>query len=190
MALKATIYKAELNIADMDRHYYQCHNLTIAQHPSETEERMMVRILAFALNAQEELSFTKGISTDNEPDIWKKSQTDSIDLWIDLGMPDEKRIRKACNRSEQVIIYTYGGHASEIWWHQVRQNLTRFKNLNVIDLPKETTQTLSVLVNRHMNLHCSIQDSDVTINDAEISIQLEPIVLMENGKILTQSAQN
>src|SRR6056297_2009370 len=109
MALKATIFKAALNIADMDRHYYGDHQLTLAQHPSETAERLMVRLLAFALNASETLTFTKGISTDDEPDLWQKSLSDDIELWIELGLPNESRLRKACGRAQRVIVYAYGG---------------------------------------------------------------------------------
>ena len=115
MALKSTIYKADCQISDIDRGYYQPHYLTIALHPSETEERMMVRLLAFVLNAHEHLQFSKGLSTDDEPDLWKKSLTGDIELWIDAGMPDEKRIRKASNRADKVIIYTYGGR-NNVWW--------------------------------------------------------------------------
>ncbi|MEY3107624.1 MAG: hypothetical protein RIT35_1802, partial [Pseudomonadota bacterium] len=109
MALKSTIYKADCQIANIDKGYYQPHNLTIALHPSETEERMMVRLLAFLLNANEYLQFTKGLSADDDPDLWQKSLTDDIELWIDIGMPDEKRIRKACSKTDNVIIYSYGG---------------------------------------------------------------------------------
>src|SRR5680860_958910 len=118
MALKATIFKATLNIADMDRHYYADHQLTLAQHPSENDERMMIRLLAFALNAREGLEFTKGLSTDDEPELWQKSLSDEIELWIELGLPDESRLRKACNRSKQVILYTpYGGTRTSPNWH-------------------------------------------------------------------------
>src|SRR5690242_18259904 len=105
MALKATIFKADLNIADMDRDYYGDHALTIARHPSETDERMMVRVFAFARHAHERLQFTKGLSADDEPDLWQKSLSDEIELWIDVGQPDEKRVRKACNRSQRVALY-------------------------------------------------------------------------------------
>ncbi len=104
MALKATIYKASLNIADMDRNYYDVHSLTIACHPSETEERLMVRLLAFALFASDSLAFTRGISTDDEPDLWDKDLTDHITHWIELGVPDESRIRKGCNRESDGIV--------------------------------------------------------------------------------------
>jgi len=100
MALKATIYKAELQLVDMDRNYYADHALTIARHPSETDERMMARVLAYAINAQEGIAFTKGLFDVDEPEVWVKSLTDEITLWIDLGQPDEARIRRACSRAE------------------------------------------------------------------------------------------
>ncbi len=112
MALKATICKAELHIADMERGYYKDHALTIARHPSETEERMMVRILAFALNADDALGFGAGLSTDDEPDLWRKDLTGNIETWIDVGLPGEKRMRKACGRAEAVVVYSYGGRAA------------------------------------------------------------------------------
>ena len=120
---KATIFKAGLQIADLDRHYYGDHALTLARHPSETDERMMVRILAFALNADERLKFSKGLCVDDEPDLWRKDLTDDIELWIDLGQPDEKRIRKACARAERVTIYAYQPRAARIWWSQVAADL-------------------------------------------------------------------
>ena len=104
MALKATVHKAHLQIADMDRHYYQDHSLTLAQHPSETDDRLMVRLLAFALNADEHLQFGKGLSDEEEPDAWIADLTGNLDLWIELGQPDEKRIRKACSRAKQVVV--------------------------------------------------------------------------------------
>jgi len=105
MALKSTIYKADCQIADFDRDYYQPHNLIIALHPSETEERMMARLLAFVLNAHEHLQFTKGLSSEDEPDLWQKSLTDNVELWIDVGMPDEKRIRKACRQNHYLHLW-------------------------------------------------------------------------------------
>ncbi len=118
MALKATIFKADLQIADMDRRYYGDHTLTIARHPSETDERMMVRLLAFAMHADEALSFGRGLSTDDEPDLWRKDLTGTIEIWIDVGLPDEKRVRRACGRARQVFVYSYGGRGAELWWDQ------------------------------------------------------------------------
>ena len=116
MAQNSLIYKVELSVSDMDRHYYDTHKLTVAKHPSETDERLMVRLLAFALNAHEHLEMTKGLSTDDEPDIWQKSLSDEIDVWVALGLPSEKIIRQSCNKSARVVIYPYGGKTAEVWW--------------------------------------------------------------------------
>lgn len=163
MALKSTIFKADLQIANMDRQYYDGHMLTIARHPSETDERMMVRILAFVLNASEALTFGKGISADDEPDVWLKDLTGAIDLWIEVGQPDEKRILKACGRSNQVIIYSYSS-MSNIWWNQIANKVDRAKNLSVFNLPAATSQALAKLAQRNMQLQCTIQDAQVWIN--------------------------
>ena len=113
MAQKATIHKVELSVSDMDRHYYETHNLTVAKHPSETDERLMLRILAFALNAHEQLEFTRGISTENEPDIWQKSLSGEHELWVALGLPGEKVVRQSCGKANDVIVYCYGGSTAE-----------------------------------------------------------------------------
>ncbi len=177
MALKATIVKANLQIADMNRHYYQDHQLTIAQHPSETEERVMVRLLAFALNADEELLFTKGISTEDEPDLWLKDLTGHVKLWIDLGQVDEKRIRKACGKSDQVIIYTYQSRNSAPWWLQIKDNLERFDNLRVYAIEKPAQHSLEALFQRNMQLQCNIQDSAIYLSTDSSSAELNLITL-------------
>ena len=173
MALKATIFKVNLNISDMDRHYYAEHNLTIARHPSETDERMMLRLLAFALNATESLSFTKGISTDDEPDIWDKSLSDEIETWIDLGQPDEKRLRKACGRAKQVILFNYGGRTADIWWEQNQSMLSRFRNLKVFNIPVETGKELVQMTSKNMALQCTIQDGQAWFSDDNQNILVE-----------------
>jgi uncharacterized protein YaeQ len=175
MALKSTIYKADCQIADMERDYYKPHSLTIALHPSETEERMMVRLLAFVLNAHEHLQFCKGLSTEDEPDLWQKSLIGDIELWIDVGMPDEKRIRKASNRADKVIIYSYGGR-NNIWWHQIQPHLERFNNLTIINLPKEATDRLSLLVKRTMQLQISLQDGQIWVSDDQNTANIVPEV--------------
>ncbi len=172
MALKATIFKTTLQIADMDRHYYHDHHFTIARHPSETDERMMVRLLAFALNADEQLTFTRGISTEDEPDLWQKSLSDEIELWIDLGQPDEKRIKKACARSRKVIVYCFSDRSSPVWWRQINGKLKRFHNLSVIYLQAEATRKLSGMVDRQMQLQYSIQDSEVWVSNGEESVEI------------------
>ncbi len=174
MALKATIFKLDLQIADMDRGYYQTHTLTIARHPSETDERMLVRILTFALFAGDRLSFTRGISTDDEPDIWQKRLDDEIELWIDLGQPDEKRIKKACGRARQVVIVTYASRSAGVWWQQIGSSLDRFSNLRVIHLPDGSSSELAGLAQRNMQLQCTIQDGDVWLGDDHTSVHLSP----------------
>jgi uncharacterized protein YaeQ len=173
MALKATICKATLQIADMDRNYYHDHVLTIARHPSETDERMMVRVLAFALHAGDALSFGKGLSTDDEPDLWQKDLTGAIETWIDVGLPDEKRIRKACGRADQVVIYTYGGHGASLWWDQVSGKLERARNLTVVNLAQASTRALAKLASRNMRLHCTIQDEQIWLADEKATVPVE-----------------
>ncbi len=170
MAAKATICKALLNIANMDSHYYAEHNLTLAKHPSETDLRLMIRLIAFVLNADESLEFTKGISQEDEPDLWKKSLGGDIELWVDLGQPDEKRIKKACGRSEKVIIYTYQEGMATSWWKQIETSLTRFSNLQVIHL--EMDGDIETLAKRAMSLQANISDGELTLIDEEQSIMI------------------
>ena len=173
MALKATICKAVLQIADMDRNYYHDHVLTIARHPSETDERMMVRVLAFALHASAALSFGKGLSTDDEPDLWDRDLTGAIEAWIDVGQPDEKRMRRACGRADQVFVYSYGGHGASLWWGQVSGRLERTRNLTVKQLSAATTRALAKLASRNMQLNCTIQDDQVWLADEKETVQVE-----------------
>lgn len=182
MAIKATIFKANLQIADMERHYYKDHALTLARHPSETDERMMVRLLAFALHAHEYLEFGQGMTSDDEADLWQKDLTGSIELWIDVGIPDEKLIRKACGRATQVVVYCYGGRVAEMWFAQNSAQFERQKNLTIVNLPVESTRALAKLAQRTMNLQCTIQDGQVWLGDGAASVQVERVVLKAAGK--------
>lgn len=177
MAIKATIFKANLQIADMERHYYQDHALTLARHPSETDERMMVRVLAFALHAHEYLEFGQGMTDDDEADIWQKDLTGAIELWIDVGTPDEKLIRKACGRANRVIVYCYGGRVAEMWFAQNRSQFERQKNLSIINLPQSSTRAIAALAQRTMQLQCTIQDGQVWLGDGRESVIVEREVL-------------
>jgi uncharacterized protein YaeQ len=178
MALKATIFKVELNISDMDRHYYGDHTLTIARHPSETDERMMVRLLAFALHAHEALTFGRGISTDDEPDLWLKDLTGAIECWIDVGLPDEKLIRRACGRARQVFVYTYGGRGADIWWGQSSSKLERLDNLTIMNQPLATTQAMAKLAERNMSLQCTIQDGEIWLSGENDTVQVSLMPIM------------
>jgi uncharacterized protein YaeQ len=173
VALKSTIFKAELRIADMGRNYYGDHSLTIARHPSETDERMMVRILAFALHAHEALSFGDSIGSDDEPSLWQKDLTGAIELWIDVGQPDEKRLRRACGRAGQVFVYTYGGHRVDVWLNQIRASLGHSRNLTVINLPATAVPALSTLAQRSMQLQFTIQDGQVWVTDDHTTVHLD-----------------
>ncbi len=175
MALKSTIYKIDLNIADMDRQYYGQHNLTVAKHPSETDERVMVRLIAFTLYANESLVFGKGLSDDEEPDLWQKDLTGAIQLWIDVGLPTEKDIRKACGKSAQVVVVLYGGRVAEMWWAANSKGLLKLNNLTVINLPE--TQTLAKLAERGLNISCTVQDSEILVSHDSGSFTITPVVL-------------
>jgi len=164
MAQKSTIYKVELSVSDMDRHYYEPHKLTVAKHPSETDERLMVRILAFALNAHEQLELTKGLSTDDEPDIWKKTLSGELELWVALGLPSEKVVRQSCGKADEVIVYCYGGRTAKVWWEKIKNSTTRFDNLQVINFSEKDTSELGKLASRSMKVQVNIQDGDVMVS--------------------------
>ena len=177
MALTATIFKADLQIADMDRGYYADHALTIARHPSETDERMMVRLLAFALHAGEGLAFGRGLSDDSEPDLWLRDLTGAVQLWIDVGQPDDKRMRRACGRADRVCVYAYGGQGSTQWWEKARGEVERCANLSVIQLPQAACRELAALAQRTMRLNCTVQEGQVWLGDGETSVLVEPVTL-------------
>lgn len=177
MALKATVCKANLQIANMDRHYYAEHALTISQHPSETEERMMVRLLAFALNAHEHLTFEQSMEDDAVADLWQKDLTGAIDLWIDVGIPDEKLIRKACGRAKQVIVYTYGGKVADMWFEQNRKLFQRQKNLTIFNIPQSTSNEIAKMAQRSMQLQCNIQDEEISFIDDKQNLVIDVLKL-------------
>lgn len=176
MALKATVYKAELQISDMDRHYYATHALTLAQHPSETAGRLMVRVLAFALFAHERLAFGRGVSTDDEPDLWRRALTGEIEQWIDLGQPEEPRIRRACGRARAVVVIGYAGRSFGLWWDKHAAALARCGNLSVIELPAGTADALAALFSRGMLLQCLIQDGELQLISEKGVVTVTPVL--------------
>ncbi|ANQ85289.1 YaeQ family protein [Azoarcus olearius] len=182
MALKATVYKAELQIADMDRNHYGDYGLTLARHPSETDERMMVRLLAFALYADPALGFGKGLCVEDEPDLWQKDLTGTIERWIDVGQPDERWIRKACGRARDVVVVCYG-RAADIWWNGVRDKLARQERLTVYQLDPEAAPQLATLTARTMRLQCTLQDGQVWVTDGRETVHIEPALLMGPSRV-------
>ena len=176
MAQKATIYKVELSVSDMDRHYYETHNLTVAKHPSETDERLMVRIPAFALNAHEQLEFTRGISTADEPDIWQKNLSGEHELWVLLGLPGDKIVRQSCGKSNEVIVYCYGGSTAEVWWEKTKDSTARFNNLQVVNFSKMDTNELGKQASRSMKMQVNIQDRDVMVIIDGSIVNVTPVI--------------
>jgi len=180
MALKSTIFKAALQVADMERGYYADHSLTIARHPSETDERMMLRVLAFALHAGPDLGFGKGLSTDDEPDLWRRDLTGAIGLWVDVGQPDERLVRRACGRAAQVVVYTYG-RGAELWWGKCRDALERLPNLTVMSVPIAASQALGELAQRNMQLQCTIQDGHIWLGDRDNAVEVALATVRTTG---------
>lgn len=177
MALKSTIFKAELQLADLDRAYFAEHALTLARHPSETDERMMIRLLAFAMHASENLAFGRGLSTEDEADLQEIDPTGAIECWIDVGMPDERDIRRACNRARRVSVLAYGARPVEVWWQQTAGKLAGQRNLRVFWLPAEQSQALAALAERNMRLQCTIQEGTIWLGSGERNIELTPNLL-------------
>lgn len=178
MALKSTIFKVEIQVADLDRSHFGDYALTIARHPSETDERMMVRLLAFALNASETLTFGRGLSAaEDEADLCELDPTGSIERWIDVGLPDEKLIRRACNRSRHVMVLSYGTRTAEIWWQQTAGKVAGQKNLRVLALNPDESQALAGLAQRNMRLQCTIQDGVIWLGSDSQHVELAPKTL-------------
>ena len=174
MALRATIYRCDLTVSDLDRHVYGQHALTLARHPSETEERMMVRLLAFALHADSALVFGPGLSSEDEPDLIRRDATGTIDLWIDVGLPDEKAVRKACGRARQVVVLAYGARKVDAWWQDNAAALARHANLGVFTLTGDETAALQRLAARAMTLTCTLQDGQVWLASAAQTVERAP----------------
>jgi uncharacterized protein YaeQ len=174
MALKATIFKADLQVSDLDRAHFATHALTLARHPSETDERLMVRLLAFALNAGERLQFGRGLSSEDEADLLLTDLTGAIDLWIEVGLPDERDVRKAAGRARAVKVYTYGGRGAAMWWAQNEAALARLGNAEVIDIPEETSRPLAAWADRTMRIECTIQEGQVWLSRGGDTLHFEP----------------
>ncbi|MGL5949657.1 MAG: YaeQ family protein [Aeromonas sp.] len=174
MALKATIFKLNLTLSDMDKHHYQSYSLTLARHPSETDERLLIRIAAFAYHAHERLEFTKGLCADDEPELWRKNYSDEIELMIELGQPDEKRLKKACHRAKEVVLYLYGGRGTEIWWKNNQGKLSQHSNLTIFELEEAQSQALTSFVERSMQLTANISEGELWLSNGQQEVTLTP----------------
>ncbi|MGI9025928.1 MAG: YaeQ family protein [Burkholderiaceae bacterium] len=176
MALRATVFKAQLAVSDMDRGRHAEHALIVARHPSETDERMMTRILAFAMHSSDTLSFGRGLSNVEEPDLIDRDLTGAIELWIEIGLPDERAILKACGRARQVVVFVYG-HSADLGWKGIEAGLARARNLTVIQIASVESRAIEAMAQRAMNLQATIQDGIVWFSDATTTVELHPELL-------------
>jgi uncharacterized protein YaeQ len=183
MAIKATIFKAILNVADMDRQHYGEYNLTIARHPSENDQRMMVRVLAYAMFAEERLECGRVISADDEPALWLKDYGGDVQLWIEVGLPEERLLRRASGRAEQVVVLAYGGRGMDAWWLKEGGAISRLENVKVYALSEELCEALTALAaNRSMQLQATIQDGQIWLNAGDESVLIQPELLTPDNR--------
>jgi uncharacterized protein YaeQ len=176
--LKATLFKAELQISDLRRDHYRTYNLTVARHPSENDERMMVRLLAFALYADEDLVFTRGLCVKSEPELWIRNTNGDIPVWIELGQPDDKRIRRACGRAGEVVVISYGDNKAAAWWRKSGEAMARFGNLAVLHIPMADVSALQGLAQRSMKLQVTLDDRHLWLTNGETTLDILPQVWM------------
>lgn len=183
MATNSTIFKASLQIADITHGYYADHQLTLARHPSETDERMMVRLCALALQAHQlqtvcggdgTLSFGAGLSDPSEPDVWLRDFTGLTRLWIEVGQPDDKPLLKACNKADEVMLYCFG-QSADVWWRNMQAKLVRPQNLSVWRIPTQDAHALIAMAQRNMQLQATIQDDVLMLSDSAHTVNIEPI---------------
>ena len=182
MAIKSTVYKAELEISDIDRGYYATHSITMAQHPSETDRRLMARLIAFVLFADERLEFGRGLSNEEDPDLWRRDYTGNIECWIELGQPDESAVRRACGRAQQVILVNYSGNSAEVWWTKNESSLARSKNLTVIDLDSSEVEAATRFLQRTMRLQVMIQEGYCQLMRDNETVGIRPRVRMASNR--------
>ena len=178
MALKATIHKAQLQIADMDRGVYADHVVTLARHPSEADERMMIRVLAFALNVlgddhAGQLEFAKDLWDVDEAALWHKDYTEAIQHWIDVGQPDDKRLMRAAGRAERVSVYSFSS-STPVWWKGLQSKITRADNIEVWQIQAEQSQALARLAERTVQLQVTVQDGTVWLSTGKESVEITP----------------
>jgi uncharacterized protein YaeQ len=185
MALKSTVFRVNLSVADIDHAYYATHELTLARHPSETDERMMLRLVALAFEAWhlEQLcsgdgtwNFGKGLSDPDEPDVWLRDFTGACRIWTEVGQPDEKPLAKACGKADQVSVYAYH-HAAKVWWGALESKLQRYGKLRVYCIPSEQSLALAAMAEKSMSLQATIQDGVLGLSNAQTHVQLEPQLL-------------
>lgn len=182
MAINSFVYKAELSVSDLDAHKYSDHSLTVARHPSETEERLMLRLLAFALNAHERLEFGRGIGEQDDPDLWRRDLTGKVEQWIEIGLPDDRRVRKACGVADTVVVFAYGGRAAELWWAKAEPEVRRCRNLEVQLVAPVTSAAIAAMAAPRMDLQFMVQDGELWFSGGDARVAIERSWLMGGPK--------
>jgi uncharacterized protein YaeQ len=173
MAIGASIYKVDVNVANLNTHYYEDHSLTIAKHPSENVTRLMIRLVSFLANAHGALEFTKGLSTSEEPDIWQRDYSGEIIQWIELGQPELKRVRQSCGKSQKVRIYTYHENKSNEWFLKNKESFNTLNKLEITHLKVRSEESLEDLVERNMKLNCMIEENTLYLSNDNKRVEIE-----------------
>lgn len=176
MALKPTIYKAQIELADSDRNCFESLSLTLARHPSETLERMAARLLAYCLNCTRGLEFTKGISTADEPDVWEHSDHGDIEHWIEVGQPEQPRLRKACGRARKVSVYAFA-KSVPTWWKLHGEEISALPRVQVWQFDWDEIQAAAALLDRTVQLNVSIVGGIIYLDNGSASTSVEPKLL-------------
>ena len=187
MALGATVYKAQLSISDLDRNWYGEPVLTLARHPSETETRLMLRVLAWCMRAGEKLEFGRGLSTDGDPALWELDDTGAIIDWVELGVPDLRTVRKAAGKSEHVLVLAYDEARSAPWWESLKGDFSKISKLAVVLIHDDEAKALGSMATRNMKLAVTIQDGVFWVSNDHSSLQIDPEwlrILQENDLLL------
>ncbi len=183
MAIKSTIFKANLQVADITHSYYADHALTLARHPSETDERMMIRLAALAINAYQlqstcngdgTLAFGDGMSNPDEPDAWLRDYTGRPRVWIEVGQPEDKPLTRACSKADEVLVYCFA-HSADIWWKGIQTKLSRLEKLQVWRIPSEASQELAKLAQRSMQLQATIQEDSLMMSSEQGTVEIEAV---------------
>jgi len=183
MALKSTVYKALIQIADMDRGLYTDRNLTLAKHPSETDERLMMRLLAYIMGTPADdlrgtLDMAAGLSDTDQPDLWQRDLTGQLVQWIEVGLPDDRRLVRSCAKAEQVTLWAYGSSAN-VWWSGIENKLHRLGNLTVWQVPAAQSAAMAGLVERSMQLQATVQEGHVWLGNGKDAVTIEPSALKQ-----------
>lgn len=183
MAIRATVCKVSLDVSDIDRDYYAEHRLTVSREPSEPDERFMARVLAFALNASEDLAFARGQPEADEPELWRRDYDGRVRLWIEVGLPDPRRLRKAAARADEVLLYLYHGRQAGVWLEQNRAELEDIPKLRMVELSAETVKRLAAMAGKSINLSLLVQDGQACLDDGKDRVEIEKeVVSREEGE--------